>query len=108
MPQLFFVLPDGSEQAAQAPADWSLMECARDQGIEGVVAECGGGAICGTCHVHVDPEWFAKLEPAGATEEALLDVVPDRGPTSRLACQIMLSEALDGMRVRVPAEQLAL
>ncbi|ARP96839.1 2Fe-2S iron-sulfur cluster-binding protein [Bordetella genomosp. 13] len=108
MPNMIFQLPDGSERTLDAPADWSLMECARHHGIEGVVAECGGGAICGTCHVHIDPQWFDRLEPAGPTEEALLEVVPDRSPTSRLSCQVMLNENLEGMRVRVPAEQLAL
>jgi 2Fe-2S ferredoxin len=108
MPKVNFLLPDGTEQALDVPVGWSLMEAARRDGIGGIVAECGGGAICGTCHVHIQTEWLDKLEPAGFTEAALLEIVPDPSDTSRLACQIIMKEELADMCVRVPAEQLAL
>ncbi|HVL76616.1 MAG TPA: 2Fe-2S iron-sulfur cluster-binding protein [Noviherbaspirillum sp.] len=108
MPQAVFVSPSGEEHVAEVPVGWSLMEAAREDGIEGVVAECGGGAICGTCHVKVEPKWFALLAQPQMMEAALLEAVPERSETSRLACQIMMSEELDGVRVHVPSEQLEL
>jgi ferredoxin, 2Fe-2S len=106
--RVIFIMPQGDEHVVEIPAGWSLMEGARDNTVPGIVAECGGGAICGTCHVSVDPEWFGRLQPAQSTESALLEVVPERSETSRLACQVLMSESLDGIRVRIPSEQLAL
>lgn len=108
MPSVNFLLPDGSEQRLDVPVGWSLMEAARRDGIDGIIAECGGGAICGTCHVHIQKEWFDKLEPAGDTEAALLEIVPAPSETSRLACQVIMTEELADMSVQVPSEQLAL
>lgn len=108
MSSAVFELPDGAELVLDVPDDWSLMEAARRDGLEGIVAECGGGAICGTCHVQVDPAWFDRLEPSGMAEEALLEVVPERCATSRLSCQVIMRPELDGIRLRVPATQLAL
>jgi len=108
MPTVKFLLPDGDETAVEVPVGWSLMEAARRDGIEGIVAECGGGAICGTCHVHIDEERFEKLDPPEMTEAALLEIVPDASHTSRLSCQVIMTDEMDGMSVRVPAEQLAL
>lgn len=108
MPIVRFLLPDGSERALNVPVGVSLMEAARQDGIEGVVAECGGGAICGTCHVHIQKECYDKLDPPEMTEAALLQIVPDASETSRLSCQIIMTEDLADMCVRVPAEQLAL
>jgi len=105
MPIAFFVSPEGVEQQVEVPDLWSLMEAARRDDVPGIVAECGGGAICGTCHVHVDPQWADKLDEADMSEQALLEVVPQRCATSRLACQIIMSPELDGIRVVVPSEQ---
>ncbi len=82
------------------------MEAARENQVAGIVAECGGGAICGTCHVIVDAAWIGKLESPGATELALIEFAPESGPYSRLACQIIMEESLDGIEVTVPSEQL--
>src|SRR4051812_4479196 len=106
MPQVTFLLPDGSARPIDIQAGWSVMEGAREAGISSIVAECGGSAICGTCHVRVEPEWYARVGPAEGTEALLLEIVPERGDTSRLACQLLISEALDGLRVSVPSEQL--
>ncbi len=107
MPIATFEHPDGSVQTLDVPEDWSLMEAARRDGLDGIVAECGGGAICGTCHVHVHPDWAARVEPPGPTEEALLEIVPGRDAGSRLSCQLIMSPSLDGIQVRIPAEQLS-
>lgn len=108
MPTVTFVHPDGIEQHVDVPLGWSLMEAARRDGIDGIVAECGGGAICGTCHVHVEQACFDKLAPAELTEAALLEIVPESCRTSRLACQILMTDELGGMRVRIPSAQLSM
>ncbi|MDB5824873.1 MAG: (2Fe-2S)-binding protein [Herminiimonas sp.] len=107
MPRAVFVTPRGEEHSVEVAAGLSLMEGARDEDIPGIIAECGGGAICGTCHVRVDPEWYALLQPSKLSETALLEAVPEGSATSRLACQIVMSERLDGIRVQIPSEQLA-
>ncbi|MGV3652824.1 MAG: 2Fe-2S iron-sulfur cluster-binding protein [Noviherbaspirillum sp.] len=107
MPKAIFISPEGEQRTVEVPAGWSLMEAAREGGIPGIVAECGGGAICGTCHVKVDPEWHSRLGPVDPSEGALLEAVPERCDTSRLACQIVMSEELDGICLRIPSEQLA-
>ncbi|NKY36393.1 (2Fe-2S)-binding protein [Nocardia speluncae] len=84
----------------------TVMEGARQEGVEGIVAECGGGAICGTCHVIVDSEWFDRCGPLDPTEEVLLGLNPERAATSRLACQIEAGPELDGISVTVPENQV--
>jgi len=106
MPKAIFVSPQGQESEVDIPSGWSLMEGAREHGVNGIVAECGGGAICGTCHVQVDGAWFAHTGTQEMGEEALLEVVPERVETSRLACQVIMSDELDGIRVTIPSEQL--
>lgn len=107
MPQVIFLLPDGGERTLDIASDLSVMEGARDRdGLGGIVAECGGGVICGTCHVQVDAQWYPKVGEPEGTEAALLEMVPERCETSRLSCQIVLSDELDGLRVRVPSEQI--
>jgi 2Fe-2S ferredoxin len=108
MPYAIFEQPDGEQKEVDVPEGWSLMEAARRDNIVGIEAECGGGAICGTCHVHLEPEWVSRVPPADDSEAALLSIVPDPSDGSRLACQIVMSTALDGIRVRVPAEQLSM
>lgn len=106
MPLVTFTHPDGTEQNIDVPVGWSLMEAARRDDVAGIVAECGGGAICGTCHVRIEPGRFAELPPAEFTEAALLEIVPESCPSSRLSCQVIMTEALAGLRVEIPAEQL--
>lgn len=80
----------------------SMMQVARAAGLP-VLGECNGSLACATCHVIVDPLWAAKLPPVSDDEEAMLDTVFDLKPTSRLSCQILLTDALDGLRVSLPA-----
>ncbi|WP_426441278.1 2Fe-2S iron-sulfur cluster-binding protein [Bradyrhizobium genosp. P] len=76
----------------------TLMVAIRDAGLD-LTAQCGGCASCGTCHVYVDYSWAAKLKPRSETEDAMLDVVEGRRESSRLSCQIELTEDLDGLAV---------
>jgi len=80
----------------------TVMRLARAAGLP-VLGECEGSLACATCHVVVDPAWADRLPPVGDEEEAMLDTVFDLKPTSRLSCQISLTDALDGLRVSLPA-----
>ncbi|WP_425261730.1 2Fe-2S iron-sulfur cluster-binding protein [Rubrivivax sp. RP6-9] len=106
MPDISFIQPDGSEHGLEAPEGVSLMQVATGAGIAGIVAECGGSAICATCHVYVDDPWQALLAPPDANELAMLEcTAAERRPGSRLACQIPITAALQGLVVHVPARQ---
>lgn len=105
MPKVTFRTADGVARLVDAASGSSLMEGAVGGGVPGILAECGGACACATCHVHIDEEWIARLPPAGEIEASMLDYVQDARPTSRLACQIVLTEDLDGLSVRVPEVQ---
>lgn len=90
---------------SDAKPGMSLMEAARDAGVDGIIAECGGACSCATCHVYVDEDWLARVGPPDDVEEDMLDMVDDiRQPNSRLSCQIALSEKLDGLSATVAPE----
>lgn len=104
MPKLIVVTRDGEERALDGETGLSVMEVIRDGGIDEILALCGGCCSCATCHIHVDPEFAAKLPPMSEDENDLLDSSSDRDETSRLSCQIPFSDALDGMKVRIAEE----
>jgi 2Fe-2S ferredoxin len=89
---------EGTEHALDAPAGWRVMEIIRDHGFA-MKAECGGACACATCHVYVAEEWLGKLAPRSDEEEAMLDEAFDLHENSRLSCQIIMSEQLDGLKV---------
>ena len=91
----------GGETVLQGQPGDSVMQLARTAGLP-VLGECNGSLACATCHVVVDPAWTSRLPPVSDEEEAMLDTVFDLSPTSRLSCQIRLSETLDGVRARLP------
>ena len=106
MPDVVFELPDGREQRVSGRAGESVMQIATATAITGIVAECGGSAMCATCHVYVDPQWVDRLLPPLANEVEMLEcTAAERLPNSRLSCQIKLSGELDGIAVRVPDRQ---
>ena len=106
MTTITFIHPDNPSERVEAEDGASVMLAALTHGIDGIVAECGGNAVCATCHVYVDEAWIAKLGPVGDDEDALLDgTASERRPTSRLSCQIQVSPALDGLVVRLPERQ---
>ena len=104
MPQLIVVTRDGTEHVVEGEAGLSVMEVIRDNGFDELLALCGGCCSCATCHVHVDPDFAAKLPAMGVDEDDLLDSASDRDATSRLSCQIQFTPALDGLRVTIAAE----
>ncbi len=99
MGKIFVTLPSGEEQVIAATIGVSLMENIRDNGIEEIVAMCGGSCSCGTCHVHVDPEYQAHLPPMDVDEDDLLDGNEGRNEHSRLSCQIKFTEEMDGIKL---------
>ena len=88
----------GVEHELEGLDGWRTMEVIRDWGLN-IKAECGGACSCATCHVYVDEQWFDQLPPPSDDEEDLLFSTLDKKPTSRLSCQILLSDDLDGLRV---------
>lgn len=105
MPHVTFVDAAGVSRSVEADVGMSLMEAARDNDIPGIVAQCGGMCACATCHVYVDAQFLALLDGPDDNEEPLLDFIDEREANSRLACQIRLTPALDGICVRTPASQ---
>ena len=107
MPIVIFRCPAGTQRKVDADIGASLMQAAVAHQVDGIVAECGGNAACGTCHVYVDAQQFGRVGPANEVEDEMLDfTAAERRPTSRLSCQIEITGALDGLVVDVPEEQV--
>ena len=104
MPKLIVTTRAGETREVEAPAGLSVMEAIRDNGFDELLALCGGCCSCATCHVHVDPAFADLLPRLTADEDDLLDSSDDRDATSRLSCQIPFTDALDGLKVRIAAE----
>jgi len=105
MPNITYIEHDGTTHSVAAEIGATVMETALKNGVTGIVAECGGSCTCATCHVYVDEAWFDKLGPRSEDEEYQLDSAYDVRPNSRLSCQIVVTEELDGLVVRTPAYQ---
>lgn len=105
MPKITFVEADGNRTVSEATPGSSLMETAVAAGVDGIVAECGGACACATCHCHVDESWFAKIAAAEELECDMLEFVINPSATSRLSCQVTITEDMDGMVVSVPESQ---
>ncbi len=105
MPKIKYIEDDGKEHDVDVPVGWSVMEGAVKNLIPGIDADCGGACACATCHVYVDPAWTSKMPPKEDMEETMLDFAQDLEPTSRLSCQIKVTEELDGLVVRMPKSQ---
>ena len=107
MPSIIFIHTDGRRQNIEASVGESAMQAATRQDINGILAECGGNAMCATCHVYVDEDWLARLPAMGGDEDALLDgAAAERRTNSRLSCQIKLVADLDGLVLSLPDRQL--
>ena len=101
--QVIWKLPDGSEISAQVSDGTNMMEAAVANNVPNVIGECGGSLACATCHVYVEAAWISQTGATGEFEGAMLDATEaERGPTSRLSCQILASPALDGLTLIVP------
>lgn len=98
--KIFVTDLNGQEHALDAIEGWRVMEIIRDHGLP-IKAECGGACACATCHVYVDEMWIDKIHAMSEEEEDMLDEAFDLQDNSRLSCQIIMSEALDGLRVKL-------
>ena len=105
MAKVTYIEFGGAEHEVEVQAGQSMMEGAIGALVPGIVADCGGACACATCHVYVDPAWSERVGAPSVVEENMLDVVMDRAPTSRLACQIRMREGFDGLVLRLPASQ---
>ena len=102
MPTMVFIERDGTRREVDAPLGLSVLEVAHRHGID-IEGACEGSLACSTCHVLVDPDWYDLLTEASEDEEDMLDLAFDLSRTSRLGCQIIITEELDGLTVRLPA-----
>jgi ferredoxin, 2Fe-2S len=105
MAKITFILHDGTEQTVNGIVGMSVMEAAIKNMVPGIDADCGGACACATCHVYLEPEWQDKVGKRAPMEEDMLDFAFDVQDSSRLSCQIKISDAIDGLRVRVPEKQ---
>lgn len=105
MAKITYVEHDGTEHVVDVADGLSIMEGAVNNMIPGIDADCGGACACATCHVYVDEKFMDKIEPKEDMEQTMLDFAPDVKETSRLSCQIKVSDALDGMVVKMPESQ---
>jgi ferredoxin, 2Fe-2S len=105
MAKITFIQHNGTEQAVEASNGMSVMEAAVKNLVPGIDADCGGACACATCHVYVEPDWLSQTGKRQAMEEDMLDFAFDVRDESRLSCQIKVSDALNGLRVKVPEKQ---
>jgi ferredoxin, 2Fe-2S len=105
MAKITFIEHDGTSHTVEGEIGSTVMETAMRNDIGAIVAECGGSCTCATCLVHVDDKWSEIVGPPSSEEEDMLDMAFEVKPTSRLACQIKVSEELDGLIVHTPAYQ---
>lgn len=106
MPTIHIQVPEGERISMSVASGQSLMRAAIDAGVSGIAADCGGTLTCATCHVYVAPAWTDRLPAPMLDEQAMLDMTAaPRQPGSRLSCQIVISDALDGLEVALPDTQ---
>jgi 2Fe-2S ferredoxin len=105
MPKIRFIEHGGREHVIDASVSASVMQAAIDNSVPGIIADCGGTCACATCHGYIETPWSDRLPLMEERESWMLDGSPHRRPTSRLTCQIRMSDELDGIVVRLPASQ---
>jgi 2Fe-2S ferredoxin len=106
MPKITYIEQDGKTHTIEVASGLSVMEGAVQNNIPGIDADCGGSMACATCHVYVKEEWFNKLPKKEDGEEDMLDMAFEPKKNSRLSCQLMVSDQLDGLVVNLPEKQV--
>ncbi len=107
MARITYIEHNGKKHEVDVETGMTVMEGARDNDIPGIEADCGGACACSTCHVYVDDAWIDRLPPKEAMEEDMLDFAWEPDPRrSRLTCQLQVSDAIDGLVVRMPEKQI--
>ena len=105
MPKINFVDSDGTNREVETKNGTSIMEAAVQNMIPGIDADCGGACACATCHVYVSNDWMEKLKAKDDMEDSMLDFAEDVQDNSRLSCQILMNDELDGITVTTPESQ---
>jgi ferredoxin, 2Fe-2S len=106
MAKITYVEFNGTKRTVDIASGVSLMQGAINNNVQGIIAECGGGCSCATCHIYVDEAWMDRVCKRSEAEGDMLEAVVDLQPNSRLSCQIEVSDALDGLVVHMPAKQV--
>lgn len=107
MPRVLYIEPNGTSIEVDVPIGQNLMLAACDSGVQGILGDCGGALSCATCHVLVDEQYVHLLQAAGDTERQMLEfTAAPRQPNSRLSCQILMREELDGIVLHLPHTQV--
>ena len=106
MATITYIEHNGTEHVLDIEDGTSIMQGAINNNVRGILADCGGACSCATCHVYVDSQWLDKLDAQSEMEEIMLEEVCEPQDNSRLSCQITVSQALDGMVVRMPEKQV--
>ncbi len=105
MPKIIYIDHEGTSREVEAKKGTSIMEAAVQNMIPGIDADCGGACACATCHVYVDSNWIGKLKDKDDMEESMLDFAEGVQENSRLSCQILINDELDGIIVTTPESQ---
>ena len=105
MPLIFYTTHDGNMFEADVPVGDSVMDGAVDNGIDGILGECGGMMSCATCHCYIDEKWASKVDSANGVEKEMIEATADPRVNSRLSCQIEVTEELEGLVVHLPESQ---
>lgn len=107
MAKITYIEHNGTKHEVEVASGMTVMEGARDNGVPGIDGDCGGACACSTCHVYVAPEWVEKIPAKDDMEDDMLDFAFEPNPaTSRLTCQIKVTDALDGLVVTLPEKQI--
>ena len=105
VPKVTYISNNNTKNVVEVPIGLSVMEGALQNNVEGIDADCGGSMACATCHVYVSENWLNKLEKIHDAEKDMLDMAYDPKKNSRLSCQIIVTDDLDGLEVTTPAKQ---
>ena len=105
MPKITYIEHNGKSHTVEVPNELSVMEGAVQNNISGIDADCGGACACATCHLYVDEKWFDKLVKKTDAEQDMLDMAFEPNKSSRLSCQITVTDELDGLVVKMPSKQ---
>ena len=105
MTKIIYITHDEKSHTVEVQNGLTVMEGAVQNDIPGIDADCGGGMACATCHVYVKDDWFDKITPKEDGEEDMLDMAFEPNKNSRLSCQIIISDELDGLTVNIPSKQ---
>ena len=105
MPKITYIIDKGNSETIEVSNGLTVMEGAVQNNIPGIDADCGGGMACATCHVYINEEWLGKLPEKEDGEEDMLDMAFEPKKNSRLSCQVLVSDELDGLTVSIPSKQ---